>query len=271
MRYSCSCFFNSAFGLFCSHIMLIRQENDGTDYSLRDCIPRWRRDYTGPAIEFLESPLASVAAMAAHGDDEQMLLDVIRYDALPKEKRYTKALEALKPVASFVSEFGGQTFVSYLRVLEVLASAIQSNTPPVKLVTALETAAEGLTSSTVADLTTENSEDHVVVPSLVSPSRLHNTTTTSPARNSNLFNFKLPGFITRPPGRVKGTTPKISFSQTKPKKLGVKKSASKSTNALPKITEKYSTTPRQSDSSTPKHKLLGSPITDGSLRNRYMI
>ena len=106
----CSCFFNSAFGLLCQHILHVRSTLQSEEKLLTNCISRWYRAYQGVVCDFLPAATMDLLVSHANDDDVEEFAEASRYDTMPRERRYTIALLEAKKLCNIIAEFAGATF-----------------------------------------------------------------------------------------------------------------------------------------------------------------
>ncbi|OWA53465.1 hypothetical protein BV898_17893 [Hypsibius exemplaris] len=123
---TCSCFFSCTFGLPCRHVMSHRQTLITSVFSFEDCQNRWFRKFTGPDIEFMRSGIFLLAEQGVENVEAEFNT-AVKHQAVPKERRYNKALVIAKDMASVVSEYGGSSFGQRLTVLEKMLELLEKN------------------------------------------------------------------------------------------------------------------------------------------------
>ncbi|OWA51181.1 hypothetical protein BV898_15674 [Hypsibius exemplaris] len=149
----------------------------------------------------------------------------VQHQAMPKERRYNKALVIAKDMASIVSKYGGEGFQQRLAVLAKMLKLLENDLKPGVLHLWLDRAlkydqSENLVKSSTNKLKmilTEAPEDPKQVFTASEDESIqeqNDTNTVSETTNQSLFPFKITRQPIKMPGRPKTTRPKPSSSLT---------------------------------------------------------
>ena len=207
----CSCFFNSAFGLFCRHILHVRKSLQSEKKLLTDCIARWHCGHQSVVSDFLPAAAMELLESHANDDDVEEFAEAARYDTMPRERRFAIALLKAKKLSNMIDEFGGATFDSHILLLQTVRGMLQKNISSTLMKQALLNVPSR--SSTSVCLLPEVQKIDDGDPTLITATGTSEWETEPSQDRETTLGFILPGATTRPPGRPKGSTAKKSFSR----------------------------------------------------------